>query len=121
MLEITGEEKNFFGTQKLSVPRSSIPAVRNIDYSARVQTVHVDTNPLYHAVISKFYEKTGSPILVNTSFNVRGEPILYTPTDAFECFMFTDMDVLAIRNYILIKENQNIELKENYNHQFQLD
>ena len=86
---MTKEEEVLFGIDKLNVPRSTVPAITHVDYSARIQTVHADTNPRYHAVISKFKEKTGCPIIVNTSFNVRGEPIICTPTDAFKCFMGT--------------------------------
>ena len=118
---MTQEEKALFGIDKLNVPRSSVPAITHIDYSARIQTVHADTNPRYHALISKFKEKTGCPLVVNTSFNVRGEPIICTPTDAFKCFMGTEMDVLAIGNYVLLKEHQNEALKENYAESYELD
>ena len=118
---MTNEEKALFGIDKLNVPRSSVPAITHVDYSARIQTVHADTNPRYHAVISKFKEKTGCPIVVNTSFNVRGEPIICTPTDAFRCFMGTDMDVLSVGNYILYKEEQDQTLKENYEEHYELD
>ena len=92
-----------------------------LDYSARIQTVHADTNPKYHAVISKFKDKTGCPLIVNTSFNVRGEPIICSPTDAFKCFMGTEMDVLAVGNYVLYKEQQDEALKENYEKRYELD
>ena len=118
---MTNEEKALFGIDKLNVPRSSVPAITHVDYSARIQTVHADTNPRYHAVISKFKEKTGCPIVVNTSFNVRGEPIICTPTDAFRCFMGTEMDVLSIGSYILFKEEQDETLKENYEEHYELD
>ena len=118
---MTKEEKVLFGIDKLNVPRSSVPAITHVDYSARIQTVHNDTNPRYHALISKFYEKTGCPIIVNTSFNVRGEPIICTPTDAFKCFMGTELDLLAVGNYLLIKEEQNDSLKENYKELYELD
>jgi carbamoyltransferase len=111
---LTSEENKLFGIKKLNVPRSSVPAITHVDYSARIQTVHSDTNPLYHAVISKFKEKTGCPIVVNTSFNVRGEPIVCTPTDAFKCFMGTDLEVLIIGSYLLYKNNQDNVLKSNY-------
>ena len=111
---MTAEEDTLFGIAKLNVPRSSVPAITHVDYSARIQTVHADTNPRYHAVISKFKEKTGCALVVNTSFNVRGEPIVCTPTDAFKCFMGTELDVLAIGNYLLLKEEQDETLKENY-------
>ena len=118
---MTSEEDALFGIDKLNVPRSSVPAITHVDYSARVQTVHADTNPRYHAVISKFKEKTGCPLVVNTSFNVRGEPIVCTPTDAFKCFMGTELDVLAVGNYLLIKDKQNEALKENYEERYELD
>ncbi len=120
-LAMTEEQNSLFGIAKLNVPRSSVPAITHVDYSARIQTVHADTNPRYHAVISKFKEKTGCPLVVNTSFNVRGEPIICTPTDAFKCFMGTELDVLAVGNYLLIKEEQNEKLKENYEELYELD
>lgn len=118
---MTKEEEALFGIDKLNVPRSSVPAITHVDYSARLQTVHADTNPRYHAVISRFKEKTGCPMVVNTSFNVRGEPIICTPTDAFKCFMGTEMDVLAVGNYVLYKEQQDETLKENYEERYELD
>ena len=118
---MTEEEEALFGIDKLNVPRSSVPAITHVDYSARIQTVHADTNPKYHAVITKFKEKTGCPLVVNTSFNVRGEPIICTPTDAFKCFMGTEMDVLAVGNYMLYKEQQDETLKENYEERYELD
>jgi carbamoyltransferase len=120
-LNMTEKEEALFGIDKLNVPRSSIPAITHVDYSARIQTVHEDTNPRYHAVISKFKEKTGCPLVVNTSFNVRGEPIICTPTDAFRCFMGTELDVLAIGNYLLYKEQQEEMLKESYEERYELD
>jgi len=118
---MTAEEEALFGIDKLNVPRSSVPAITHVDYSARIQTVHADTNPRYHAVISKFKEKTGCPLVVNTSFNVRGEPIICTPTDAFKCFMGTGLEVLAVGNFLLIKEEQDETLKENYEELYELD
>ena len=118
---IKTEEEKLFGIDKLNVPRSSVPAITHVDYSARIQTVHVDTNPRYHALISKFKEKTGCPIIVNTSFNVRGEPIVCNPADAFKCFMGTDLDVLVVGNYLLFKEYQDKTLKENYEERYELD
>ena len=115
------EEEGLFGIDKLNVPRSSVPAITHVDYSSRIQTVDAGTNPLYHAVISKFKEKTGCPLVVNTSFNVRGEPIVCTPTDAFKCFMGTEMDVLAVGNYFLYKEQQDEALKQNYEKRYELD
>ena len=120
-LEMTEEETSLFGIDKLNIPRSTVPAITHVDYSARIQTVHKDTNPKYHALISKFKEKTGYPLLINTSFNVRGEPIVCTPLDAFKCFMGTQMDVLAIGNHILFKDEQNTKLIENYEERYELD
>ena len=118
---MTEGEEWLFGIDKLNIPRSSVPAITHVDYSARIHTVHADTNPLYHAVISRFKEKTGCPIVVNTSFNVRGEPIVCTPTDAFKCFMGTEMDVLAVGNYMMFKEHQDKTLKVNYEERYELD
>ena len=118
---MTAEEEALFGIDKLDVPRSSVPAITHVDYSARIQTVHADTNPRYHAVITKFKEKTGCPLVVNTSFNVRGEPIICTPTDAFKCFMGTELDVLTVGNYLLLKDEQDEALKENYEARYELD
>ena len=120
-LAMTPDEEQLFGIDKLNVPRSSVPAITHIDYSARIQTVHADTNPKYHALISKFKEKTGCPLVVNTSFNVRGEPIVCSPIDAFKCFMGTELDILAIGNYLLTKEDQNEALKEKYEEQYEMD
>ncbi len=119
--KMSQEEEDLFGIDKLNIPRSSVPAITHVDYSARIQTVHADTNPRYHAVISKFKEKTGCPIVVNTSFNVRGEPIICSPADAFKCFMGTELDVLAIGNFLLYKEEQDESLKENYEDRYELD
>jgi len=119
--KMTSDEEALFGIDKLNVPRSSVPAITHVDYSARIQTVHADTNPRYHAVISKFKEKTNCPIVVNTSFNVRGEPIVCTPKDAFKCFMGTEMDALAVGNFLLLKEEQDPSLKENYEERYELD
>jgi carbamoyltransferase len=119
--DMTGEERALFGIDKLNVPRSSIPAVTHIDYSARVQTVHADTNPRYHALISAFKGLTNCGVLVNTSFNVRGEPIVSTPEDAFRCFMGSDIDVLAVGNCYLRKEEQNPALRIDYKNKFELD
>ena len=117
----SNDEKKLFGIDKLNVARSDIPAVTHVDYSARVQTVDGNTNPRYHALISKFKEKTGCPVIVNTSFNVRGEPIVCTPEDAFHCFMGTGIDVLVIGNCFLEKENQDPNLKRDYKDSFELD
>jgi carbamoyltransferase len=118
---MTEEEQNLFGIEKLNVPRSDIPAVTHVDYSARVQTVHKETNPRYHALISTFEQRTGCAVIVNTSFNVRGEPIVCTPEDAFHCFMGTEIETLAIGNCFLRKEDQDASLKKNYETAFDLD
>jgi len=119
--EMTSDERRLFGIDKLNVLRSDIPAVTHLDHSARIQTVHRETNPRYHALISEFEHLTGCPVLINTSFNVRGEPIVCTPEDAFRCFMGTDLEVLAIGNCYLTKEQQNPALKQNYETAFELD
>ena len=118
---MTEEEQALFGIEKLNVTRSEIPAVTHVDYSARVQTVHADTNPRFHALIQRFKSKTGCPVLVNTSFNVRGEPIVCTPEDAFRCFMGSDIDVLVVENCVLHKEDQDPALKLDYKNAFELD
>ncbi len=114
-------EEQLFGIDKLNVPRSDIPAVTHVDYSARIQTVHKETNPRYHGLLSAFKEKTGCPVLVNTSFNVRGEPIVGTPEDAFRCFMGTEMETLVVGNCVLSKAAQNPALAEDYKSKFELD
>ncbi len=121
IIEMTDEQKKLFGIDKLNIKRSDIPAVTHVDYSARIQTVNENTNKRYYDLISKFKEKTGCPILVNTSFNVRGEPIVNSPTDAFNCFMGTELDYLVIGNCILDKEKQDKKLKKNYSENFELD
>jgi carbamoyltransferase len=118
---MTDEESSKFGIDKLNVVRSTIPAVTHVDYSARVQTVHQQTNPLYYDLISRFNAITGCPVLVNTSFNVRSEPIVCSPEDAFRCFMGTDIDVLVVGNAVLRKEQQDPALKINYKDEFELD
>ena len=120
-IEMTNEQKKLFGIDKLNIKRSDIPAVTHIDYSARIQTVTKDKNKRYYDLISKFKEKTGCPVIVNTSFNVRGEPIVNTPTDAFNCFMGTELDYLVIGNCILDKKNQDPKLKRDYTKEFELD
>jgi carbamoyltransferase len=115
------EEQALFGIDKLKVPRSDIPAVTHVDYSARIQTVHAETNPRYHSLISRFNELTGCPVVVNTSFNVRGEPIVCTPEDAFRCFMGTEIELLAVGNCLMRKEDQDPALKLNYETAFELD
>ena len=118
---MTPEQEALFGIEKLNVPRSDIPAVTHVDYSARVQTVHADTNPRYHALISRFKDLTGCPVLVNTSFNVRGEPIVCSPEDAFRCFMGCEIDALVVGNCLLLKDDQNPALKLDYKNAFELD
>ena len=120
-IKMTDDQKKLFGIDKLNIKRSGIPAVTHVDYSARVQTVDKDTNRRYYDLISKFKQKTGCPVIVNTSFNVRGEPIVNTPKDAFNCFMGTDLDFLVIGNCILYKKEQNPELKKNYATEFEPD
>jgi carbamoyltransferase len=118
---MSAEEQSLFGIERLNVPRSDIPAVTHVDYSARVQTVHADTNPRYHALISRFKALTGCPVVVNTSFNVRGEPIVCTPEDAFRCFMGTGIEVLVVENCLLRKEAQDPALERDYKDRFELD
>ena len=120
-IEMTNNQKNLFGIDKLNIKRSEIPAVTHVDYSARIQTVNRYSNKRYYDLISKFKEKTGCPVLINTSFNVRGEPIVNTPTDAFNCFMGTDLDYLVIGNCILDKTKQDTNLKKDYTEKFELD
>ncbi len=120
-LAMTEAEQALFGIDKLNVPRSDIPAVTHVDYSARIQTVHVDTNPRYHALITKFKQLTGCPVVVNTSFNVRGEPIVCTPEDAWRCFMGTDIEVLVVGNCFLLKDDQDPALKLDYKDDFEKD
>jgi carbamoyltransferase len=119
--QMSKDEQQLFGIEKLNTVRSEIPAVTHVDYSARVQTVHKETNPRYHALIAAFKERTGCPVLVNTSFNVRGEPIVCTPEDAFRCFMGSDIEVLVAENCFLEKEQQNPALAEDYKKKFELD
>ncbi|MBA4173161.1 MAG: hypothetical protein C0511_11045 [Hyphomicrobium sp.] len=114
-------DESLFGIDKLNVPRSDIPAVTHVDYSARIQTVHRETNPRYHALIERFKERTGCAVLVNTSFNVRGEPIVSAPEDAFRCFMGTGMETLAVGNCLLRKGDQNALLSRDYKHAFAAD
>jgi carbamoyltransferase len=118
---MTAAEESLFGIEKLNVPRSDIPAVTHVDYSARIQTVHKDTNPLFHDLLSRFKSLTGCPVLVNTSFNVRGEPIVNTPEDAFRCFMGSEIETLAVGNCVLAKEAQDPGLKVDYKNAFELD
>ena len=121
IIQMSDEEKKLFGIDKLNIKRSEIPAVTHVDYSARIQTVHKETNNKYHRLIESFKEKTGCPILVNTSFNIRGEPIVNTPLNAYSCFMGTDLDKLVIGNCYLEKSKQDQSLKKNYTKEFELD
>ena len=114
------KKKNLKGLKLLYVNRSTVPAITHVDYSARVQTVHRETNPKYYKLISEFKKKTGCPVIVNTSFNVRGEPIVNTPEDAFKCFMGTEMDILVIENCLIRKEKQNTSLKIDYKNKYKL-
>jgi carbamoyltransferase len=118
---MTPDELGLFGIDKLNIARSEIPAVTHVDYSARIQTVHANTNPLFHRLLTRFKEKTGCPVLVNTSFNVRGEPIVCTPEDAFRCFMGSELDLLVVGNCILKKETQDQTLKRDYSSAFDPD
>jgi carbamoyltransferase len=118
---MTQEQRQLFGIDRLNVTRSDIPAVTHVDYSARIQTVHSETNPRYHALLSAFKRRTGCPVLVNTSFNVRGEPIVCTPEDAFRCFMGTEMEALVAGNCILRKSEQNSALTRRYENAFEPD
>ena len=118
---LSDRERNLFGIEKLNVPRSDIPAVTHVDYSARIQTVHPDTNKRYYELISRFKALTGCPVLVNTSFNVRGEPIVCTPQDAFRCFMGTEIEMLVVGDCVLRKEDQDSSLKRDYKNAFELD
>jgi carbamoyltransferase len=121
-LETPESARSLWGIDQLNVPRSDVPAVTHVDYSARVQTVRRETNPLFYDIISAFYRRTGCPVVVNTSFNVRGEPVVCTPEDAYRCFMRTDMDVLVLESYILQKATQApVADTGEWRHEFALD
>jgi carbamoyltransferase len=121
-LTMTSEQQQLFGIDKLKVPRSQIPAVTHVDYSARIQTVHPETNPRYYELIRQFEAKTGCGVIVNTSFNVRGEPIVCTPEDAYRCFMRTEMDYLVLENFLLAKSEQPAWQKDDsWQKEFELD
>jgi len=120
-IPMNAKDQKLFGIEKLNVKRSSIPAVTHVDYSARIQTVHKETNTKYYKLLKKFKEITGCPILVNTSFNIRGEPIVCSIEDAYKCFMGTNLDILVCENYILFKDDQDERLKKNYQSNFELD
>tara|TARA_B100000579_G_C22787814_1_gene832853 strand:- start:146 stop:1585 length:1440 start_codon:yes stop_codon:yes gene_type:complete len=120
-ITMSPNQSKLFGIEKLNIKRSEIPATTHVDYSARIQTVHKETNSKYYKLLKKFKEKTGCPVLVNTSFNVRGEPIVNTPEDAFNCFMGTELDILVIGNCYLYKSSQDQKLKKDYTSKFELD
>jgi carbamoyltransferase len=119
---LSDEEESLFGVEKLKIRRSELPAITHVDYSARVQTVHEDTNPRYYRLLKAFEQRTGCGVLVNTSFNVRGEPIVCTPEDAYRCFMRTEMDYLVVGNFLLDKEKQpHWERDDSWKDEFELD
>ena len=120
-IKMTEKDENLFGIEKLNIKRSSIPAVTHVDYSARIQTVHEETNSRYYQLIKEFKKITNCPVLVNTSFNVRGEPIVCSIEDAFNCFMGTNLDVLVLEDFILYKDDQDKSLVKNYKNKFELD
>jgi len=121
-IALTEEQQKLFGIEKLNLKRSELPAITHVDYSARIQTVHKDTNPGYHAVLEAFNERTDCGVLVNTSFNVRGEPIVCTPADSYRCFMRTEMDFLVVENFLLDKRQQpKWDETENWQEEFELD
>ncbi len=120
-IPMTPEQEKLFGIEKLNIKRSTIPAITHIDYSARIQTVHKETNLKYYNLINKFFELTGCPVLVNTSFNIRGEPIVCSIEDAFKCFMGTNLDILVCENFVMFKNNQSKELVKDYKKEFALD
>jgi carbamoyltransferase len=121
-LKVPDDARSLWGIDQLNVPRSTVPAITHVDYSARIQTVRRDTNPLYYDIIEAFYRCTGCPVIVNTSFNVRGEPIVCSPEDAFRCFMRTNMDVLVLENFILLKTDQAaLAPDESWQKEFALD
>ena len=121
LIKMTEDQEKLFGIEKLNIKRSEIPAVTHVDFSARIQTVHKDTNEKYYNLIKKFKELTNCPVLLNTSFNIRGEPIVCSPEDAFRCFMGTNLDVLVIENFVLYKKDQNKDLIMDYRKNFELD
>jgi carbamoyltransferase len=121
-ISMTEEQKSYFGLEKLNVVRSEVPAITHVDYSARIQSVNQETNPIYHQMLTKFYERYGCSVIVNTSFNVRGEPIVCTPEDAYLCFMRTEMDYLIMGNYLLDKTEQHpLKNDSEWSKEFELD
>mgnify|MGYP000754712005 FL=1 len=122
ILPIEKEKEALFGIDRLNVNRSEIPAVTHVDCSARIQTVHKETNPRFHYLLDEFESHTGCPVLINTSFNVRGEPIVYSPEDAYRCFMRTEMDYLVLENFLLVKDEQPVLKEDNsWKDEFELD
>ena len=120
-INMSDEDEKLFGIDKLNVKKSSVPAITHVDYSARIQTVNKETNPRYYDLIKEFKKNTNCPVLVNTSFNVRGEPIVCTIEDAFNCFMGTNLDILVIEDFVLFKEQQDKSLIKDYKNKFELD
>ena len=120
-ISMSDKDNKLFGIEKLNIKRSTIPAITHVDYSARIQTVHKETNPKYYNLLKEFKKITNCPVLVNTSFNVRGEPIVCTVEDAFNCFMGTNLDVLVIEDFILFKKDQDQSLIKDYKNKFELD
>ena len=120
-IPMTLEQENLFGIEKLNIKKSTVPAITHVDYTARIQTVHKETNEKYYNLINKLFELSGCPILVNTSFNIRGEPIVCSIKDAFKCFMGTNLDVLVCENILLLKEDQDKSIIKNYQSEFELD
>ena len=121
-ISMTDEQKKLFGIDLLNIPRSQIPAITHVDYSARIQTVHNDTNKRYHDLISAFEKTTQCPVLINTSFNVRGEPIVCTPEQAYRCFMRTEMDTLVLEGFVLNKKDQiALQDDDDWKEEFELD
>ena len=120
-IQMSESDKKLFGIDKLNIKRSSIPAITHVDYSARIQTVHKNTNSKYYDLLNEFKKITNCPVLVNTSFNVRGEPIVCSIEDAFNCFMGTNLDILVIEDFILYKDQQDLSLVKDYKNKFELD
>ena len=120
-IKMSAKDEKLFGIDKLNIKRSSVPAITHVDYSARIQTVHKETNPRYYDLITEFKKNTNCPVLVNTSFNVRGEPIVCSIDDAFNCFMGTNLDILVIEDFVLFKNNQDKSLIKDYKNKFELD
>tara|TARA_B100000242_G_scaffold256953_1_gene200614 strand:- start:143 stop:541 length:399 start_codon:yes stop_codon:yes gene_type:complete len=120
-ISMSEKDKKLFGIEKLNIKRSSIPAITHVDYSARIQTVHEDTNKKYYDLLKEFKKITDCPVLVNTSFNVRGEPIVNSISDAFNCFMGTNLDILVIENFVLYKNDQDKSIIKDYKDKFELD